>query len=72
MKKHHIVEMKQQEHVMNERNIMMDTQSDFIVRLIWILNFSFFKIMIISIFVVVFSFNLDYIKRLKIENIYIC
>ncbi|CAF1025239.1 unnamed protein product [Didymodactylos carnosus] len=33
MKKQHIVAMKQQEHVMNERNIMMDARSDFIVRL---------------------------------------
>ncbi|CAF1086523.1 unnamed protein product [Rotaria sp. Silwood1] len=33
MKKQHIVAMKQQEHVMNERNIMMTTRSDFIVRL---------------------------------------
>ncbi|CAF0735498.1 unnamed protein product [Adineta steineri] len=33
MKKQHIVAMKQQEHVMNERNIMMDTRSEFIVRL---------------------------------------
>ncbi|CAF3062860.1 unnamed protein product [Rotaria socialis] len=33
MKKQHIVAMKQQEHVMNERNIMMGTRSDFIVRL---------------------------------------
>lgn len=33
MKKQHIVAMKQQEHVMNERNIMMETRSDFIVRL---------------------------------------
>lgn len=33
MKKQHIVQMKQQEHVMNERNIMMETRSDFIVRL---------------------------------------
>jgi len=32
MKKHHIVAMKQQEHVMNERNIMIETRSDFIVR----------------------------------------
>lgn len=32
MKKEHIVAMKQQEHVMNERNIMMETRSDFIVR----------------------------------------
>ena len=32
MKKQHIVAMKQQEHVMNERNIMMETRSDFIVR----------------------------------------
>ena len=32
MKKHHIVAMKQQDHVMNERNIMTETRSDFIVR----------------------------------------
>ncbi len=32
MKKQHIVAMKQQEHVMNERNIMMETRSNFIVR----------------------------------------
>ena len=32
MKKQHIVAMKQQEHVMNERNIMMETRSEFIVR----------------------------------------
>jgi serine/threonine protein kinase len=32
MKKQHVVAMKQQEHVMNERNIMMETRSDFIVR----------------------------------------
>ncbi|KAH8874419.1 cGMP-dependent protein kinase, isozyme 2 forms cD4/T1/T3A/T3B [Schistosoma japonicum] len=33
MKKQHIVETKQEEHVMNERNIMLRTDSDFIVRL---------------------------------------
>nr|CAH8864412.1 unnamed protein product [Trichobilharzia regenti] len=33
MKKQHIVETKQEEHVMNERNIMLQTDSDFIVRL---------------------------------------
>ncbi|CAH8618584.1 unnamed protein product [Heterobilharzia americana] len=33
MKKQHIVETKQEEHVMNERNIMLHTDSPFIVRL---------------------------------------
>lgn len=37
MKKQHIVAMKQQEHVMNERNIMMETRSDFIVRYVSII-----------------------------------
>ncbi len=32
MRKQHIVAMKQQDHVMNERNIMAETRSDFIVR----------------------------------------
>ena len=32
MRKEHIVAMKQQEHVMNERNIMMEARSEFIVR----------------------------------------
>ncbi|VDP66329.1 unnamed protein product [Echinostoma caproni] len=33
MKKHHIVQTRQQEHVLNERNIMYEIESDFIVRL---------------------------------------
>ncbi|CAF1362888.1 unnamed protein product [Adineta steineri] len=33
MKKQHIVALKQQEHVMNERTIMLETRCDFIVRL---------------------------------------
>ncbi|CAL8070614.1 unnamed protein product [Calicophoron daubneyi] len=33
MKKNHIVQTRQQEHVMNERNILFQTSSDFIVRL---------------------------------------
>lgn len=33
LKKHHIVETRQQEHVMNERNILSDANSDFIVKL---------------------------------------
>lgn len=33
LKKHHIVETRQQEHIMNEKRIMTETHSDFIVRL---------------------------------------
>lgn len=33
LKKEHIVKTKQQDHVMNERNIMMNSRSNFIVRL---------------------------------------
>ncbi|KAL5019132.1 hypothetical protein ScPMuIL_004854 [Solemya velum] len=33
MKKHHIVETQQQEHIMNEKKIMSDARCDFIVRL---------------------------------------
>ncbi|CAF0957572.1 unnamed protein product [Adineta ricciae] len=33
MKKQHIVALKQQEHVMNERSIMMETRSGFVVKL---------------------------------------
>ncbi|XP_071108152.1 cGMP-dependent protein kinase 1-like isoform X1 [Haliotis cracherodii] len=33
LKKHHIVETRQQEHIMNEKRIMMEARSDFIVRL---------------------------------------
>jgi len=33
LKKHHIVETRQQEHIMNEKRIMAETHSDFIVRL---------------------------------------
>ncbi len=33
LKKEHIVKTKQQDHVMNERNIMMESRSSFIVRL---------------------------------------
>jgi hypothetical protein len=54
--------MKQQEHVMNERNIMMDTRSEFIVRLDEVFFFCNLK----------FCLFLDYIRRLKIENIYTC
>ena len=32
LKKHHIVKTKQQEHIMNEKKIMIDSHSDFIVR----------------------------------------
>jgi len=32
MKKHHIVEMRQQEHILNEKQIMMAARSNFIVR----------------------------------------
>ena len=32
MKKHHIVEKHQQEHVLNEKWTMVDARSDFIVR----------------------------------------
>ncbi|KAA0194128.1 cGMP-dependent protein kinase [Fasciolopsis buskii] len=32
MKKHHIVQTRQQEHVLNERNILFETQSEFVVR----------------------------------------
>ena len=32
LKKHHIVETRQQEHIMNEKRIMSETHSDFIVR----------------------------------------
>ncbi|TPP62946.1 cGMP-dependent protein kinase [Fasciola gigantica] len=33
MKKHHIVQTRQQEHVLNERNILFETKSEFIVKL---------------------------------------
>ncbi|KAL3877721.1 hypothetical protein ACJMK2_035386, partial [Sinanodonta woodiana] len=33
LKKHHIVETRQQEHIMNEKKIMAESRSDFIVRL---------------------------------------
>ncbi|KAK3580700.1 hypothetical protein CHS0354_005703 [Potamilus streckersoni] len=33
LKKHHIVETRQQEHIMNEKKIMSESRSDFIVRL---------------------------------------
>ncbi|XP_074647310.1 cGMP-dependent protein kinase 1-like [Tubulanus polymorphus] len=33
LKKHHIVETRQQDHIMNEKNIMFSSKSDFIVRL---------------------------------------
>ncbi|XP_070186125.1 cGMP-dependent protein kinase 1-like [Littorina saxatilis] len=33
LKKHHIVETRQQEHIMNEKKIMIEARSDFIVRL---------------------------------------
>jgi len=33
LKKHHIVETRQQEHIMNEKKIMSEAKSDFIVRL---------------------------------------
>ncbi|XP_005111335.2 cGMP-dependent protein kinase 1 [Aplysia californica] len=33
LKKHHIVKTKQQEHIMNEKRIMIEARSDFIVRL---------------------------------------
>ncbi|XP_013422046.1 cGMP-dependent protein kinase 1 [Lingula anatina] len=33
LKKHHIVETRQQEHIMNEKSIMSDARSEFIVRL---------------------------------------
>lgn len=32
MKKHHIVETRQQEHIMNEKKIMSESRSDFVVR----------------------------------------
>ena len=32
LKKHHIVETRQQEHIMNEKRIMSESKSDFIVR----------------------------------------
>jgi len=32
MKKHHIVETRQQEHIMNEKKIMSESRTDFIVR----------------------------------------
>lgn len=32
LKKHHIVETRQQEHIMNEKKIMIEARSDFIVR----------------------------------------
>ena len=32
LKKHHIVETRQQEHIMNEKKIMTESRSDFIVR----------------------------------------
>jgi len=32
MRKHHIVETRQQEHIMNEKRIMAEAKSDFVVR----------------------------------------
>ena len=32
LKKHHIVETRQQEHIMNEKKIMIEARSHFIVR----------------------------------------
>ena len=32
LKKHHIVETRQQEHIMNEKKIMIEARSPFIVR----------------------------------------
>lgn len=32
LKKHHIVETRQQEHIMNEKKIMSEARSEFIVR----------------------------------------
>ena len=32
LRKHHIVETRQQEHIMNEKKIMQDARSEFIVR----------------------------------------
>ncbi len=32
LKKHHIVETRQQEHIMNEKKIMSESRCDFIVR----------------------------------------
>lgn len=34
LKKHHIVETRQQEHIMNEKKIMSESRSEFIVRLV--------------------------------------
>ena len=38
LKKHHIVETRQQEHIMNEKRIMMEANSPFIVRYVTVCN----------------------------------
>ena len=38
LKKHHIVETRQQEHIMNEKRIMMEANSPFIVRYVTVWN----------------------------------
>ena len=38
LKKHHIVETRQQEHIMNEKRIMMEANSPFIVRYVTVFN----------------------------------
>ena len=41
--KQHIVETKQQEHVYNEKKILMELDSPFIIRYLSVLNASFFR-----------------------------
>ena len=39
LRKHHIVETRQQEHITNEKKVMQDARSDFIVRYVDIICF---------------------------------
>ena len=43
MKKHHIVETHQQEHVLNEKWTMVDARSDFIIRYAHVAFLCFFN-----------------------------
>ena len=36
LKKHHIVETRQQDHIINEKNIMFEARSHFVVRYVFI------------------------------------
>ena len=44
IKKCHVVEMKQQDHILNERRILLECKSDFIIR--WVDGLLFFPISI--------------------------